>query len=96
MTSPENPSLKNDHECPICGGMRIGSGAEVDGKEGLRGGNRIPIDEKLYAPLDNYVCLSCGYVESYIADRGILNRIARQWERVIPAPNDELPGAESS
>jgi len=88
MSSAKIVSLKNDHECPTCGSKAIHSGAEITDKEGLRGANRIPIDEKQYVALDNYVCLSCGYVESYIGDRGILNRIERQWQRVIPDVDD--------
>lgn len=83
------PSLKSDHECPICGSKAVQSGAEVEDKEGLRGGNRIPIDDKQYIALDNYVCCSCGYVESYIANRGILNRIERQWVRVKPSDDED-------
>lgn len=75
-------SLRYDSICPVCASERIKSGAKVEGKEGLRGGNRIPIDAVTQIALDRYVCVYCGYVESYIADRGILNRIARMWARV--------------
>jgi predicted nucleic-acid-binding Zn-ribbon protein len=78
----KQPSLKNDNICPICASRSIKSGAKVEGKEGLRGGNRIPIDAVTHVALDNYVCVHCGYVESYIADRGILNRIAKLWAKV--------------
>ncbi len=94
MSESQSLSLKNDQECPICGSKAIHSGAAVEDKEGLRGANRIPVDARQYVALDNYVCLSCGYVESYIADRGLLNRIERHWPRVIPA-DDELSDAES-
>jgi hypothetical protein len=70
--------------CPQCGSECIRSGAGIDGKEGLRGGNRIPITILLHIALDNYICVDCGYVESYIHDRGILNRIAREWPKVQP------------
>jgi hypothetical protein len=35
-----------------------------------------------YATLDNYLCLDCGYLESYISDRAALNRIEKQWPKV--------------
>ncbi len=32
-----------------------------------------------YARLDDYVCTSCGYVESYIADKAKLEDIKQLW-----------------
>jgi hypothetical protein len=81
------PSLK-EGICPQCGSERVRSGAAIEGKEGLRGGNRIPINAVIYVALDNYVCVDCGYVESYISDRSILNRIAKEWARVEPKDSD--------
>jgi len=75
-------SLRFDGVCPQCGSDRIHSGDRVPGKEGDRGANRIPIDAVQHIALDNYVCLDCGYVESYIGDRGTLNRIERTWPQV--------------
>jgi predicted nucleic-acid-binding Zn-ribbon protein len=80
--------LKND-VCPQCGSEQIRSGAIIDGKEGLRGGNRIPINAVIHAALDNYVCVDCGYVESYINDRNMLNRIANEWSKVEPQQDAE-------
>ena len=73
-----------DSVCPQCGSQHIRSGAEVEDKAGLRGANRIPINGLTHVALDNYVCADCGYVESYINDRSILNRIARKWPKVEP------------
>lgn len=78
------PSLKVHGICPICGSDHIKSGADVADKSGLRGANRIPITTTLAIPLDNYICLACGYVESYITDRSALNRIALTWPKVLP------------
>jgi hypothetical protein len=75
-------SLKADGLCPRCSSDRIASGAEAKDKEGQRGSNRIPLDALHYATLDNYLCLDCGYLESYISDRGALNRIAKDWPKV--------------
>ena len=82
-------SLKMDGLCPQCSSSRIHSGAEIHGKEGLRGGNRIPLEALHYASLDNYVCLDCGYLESYISDRGALNRIEKQGPKVNPKGESE-------
>ena len=76
-------SLK-DGICLLCGSEQIRSGATVEGKEGLHGGNRIPINAVITVALDNYVCVECGYVESYISDRGILKRIANEWSKIEP------------
>jgi hypothetical protein len=54
----------------------------VPEKDGDRGANRIPINATFHVPLDNYICEACGYVESFINDRAVLNRIAREWPRV--------------
>lgn len=81
-------SLKEDAVCLRCGSQNIKSGATIDGKEGLYGGNRIPIDSKIYAELDNYVCVDCGYTESYIDNRGILNRIEKLWRKVDPGKDE--------
>ena len=77
-------SLKDDAVCPRCQSTRIRSGATIADKDGLRGSNRLPIDDRISVALDNYMCLDCGYSESYISDRGILNRITRQWHKVTP------------
>jgi hypothetical protein len=36
------------------------------------------------APLDNYVCVACGYVESYVGDATKLQKIVENWPRVQP------------
>jgi hypothetical protein len=81
-------SLK-DGICPVCGSKHVKSGADVPDKAGDGGGNRIPINAVFAAPLDNFVCVDCGYMESYILDRAILNRIAREWERVQNKQTDK-------
>lgn len=72
--------------CPRCGGTDVRSGAHIPGKEGLRGSNRLPLSHTRHVPIDNYVCPQCGYTESYIQDRNVLNRIASEWQRV---PRDD-------
>jgi len=45
-------------------------------------GNTIPIDFKNSVALDNYVCVTCGYVESYISNPDALKRIDEEWPDV--------------
>ncbi|GAB5492464.1 MAG: hypothetical protein Phog2KO_26790 [Phototrophicaceae bacterium] len=80
--SDKSLSLKDNGICQCCGATGIKSGAKIEGKEGLRGSNRLPIDSKISVELDNYVCVTCGYTESYINNRSILNRIEKQWQKV--------------
>ena len=86
--SKKQASIKDDALCPRCSSSNVKSGAKIEGKEGLRGSNRLPIDNKISVELDNYVCLDCGYTETYIGDRGILNRIERYWQKVEPKKDD--------
>lgn len=75
--------------CPQCGSERVRSGRRIPGKEGDYGANRIPVTATIAVPLDNYICLDCGYVESYILDRTALNLIEQVWPRVRPKRPDE-------
>lgn len=82
-------------QCPKCGSYEIYSGAEIHQKEGRDGANTIPVGG-LYGvqiPLDNFVCLSCGYVESYISDIRGLQNIRAKWRPInevqeYPAEDD--------
>lgn len=78
----DKPDSLKEGVCPICGATQVKSGADVPEKDGLRGSNRLPINAVFAAPLDNFVCLECGYLESYILDRRILDRIQREWVKV--------------
>jgi hypothetical protein len=33
-------------------------------------------------PVEDYVCTTCGYFESYITDRGKLDEVGQKWEQV--------------
>lgn len=68
--------------CPNCGSDRIYSGINAPMKQGTHDSNAIPITLWDSAPLDNYVCVDCGFVESYIGDRRLLEIIARKWPHV--------------
>ncbi len=75
-------------KCPKCGRGNVRSGVGVWPKGGVLGGNAIPLGGMLGppAPLDNYVCLDCGYVERYITNRSALDKIRAKWPKV-PARN---------
>ena len=74
-------------QCPKCGSFDVYSGAYVPNKSGGGyGNNTIPVSGGLFdrnVALDNYVCVNCGYVESYISDEEQLQRIAKKWPRVV-------------
>lgn len=63
--------------CPKCGNATVHSGRNVPVKNSS--GNMIPIDFKHSVALDNYVCVSCGYIESYISNPEALKRIDEEW-----------------
>lgn len=71
--------------CIKCGHGTVYSGRDVSVKSSI--GNTIPINFRDHAPLDNYVCTTCGYVEHYISNRYMLNRIERQWQKVTSEEN---------
>ena len=71
--------------CPKCGSEEVYSGANVPKNMSGYGINGIPIKGPwlpIYASLDNYVCIQCGFVESYISDRQKLGEIVKHWSRV--------------
>jgi predicted nucleic-acid-binding Zn-ribbon protein len=73
--------MKNG-QCPKCGSKEVYSGADIPLKSGPFTSNTIPISLTSMAALDNYVCVDCGLVESYIADSSKLEEIAKNWGKV--------------
>jgi predicted nucleic-acid-binding Zn-ribbon protein len=69
--------------CPKCQSKEVYSGAKVSPKSGWNNSNTIPVSGLRTAALDNYVCGSCGYVESYIARDKDLAVIRKKWEVVF-------------
>jgi hypothetical protein len=45
------------------------------------GAGVIPITPSMMAETVRHVCVDCGYVESYVADRYKLRKIAEEWPR---------------
>lgn len=68
--------------CTKCKSQNIYVGSKVKIKGGAYGSNSIPITALSIAPLDNYVCVDCGYVESYVTDAEKLKKIADKWPKV--------------
>lgn len=81
--------MKNG-QCPRCGAKEVYSGADIPLKSGPFAGNAIPISLTSMAALDNYVCVTCGLVESYIADPVKLKEISKSWEKMTPEPGCEV------
>ncbi|MBL0714225.1 MAG: hypothetical protein JJV98_11040 [Desulfosarcina sp.] len=78
--------------CPKCGSSKVYSGTEVFPKSGPFTCNAIPISLTALAPLDNYVCVDCGYVESYISTPEDLETVRRKW----PQPGKAQTSSETS
>lgn len=70
--------------CPKCGSKNIYSGADLMLKGGPFGSNTVPISLTSMAAKDNYVCVDCGLVESYVSEADKLKEIARKWTPVNP------------
>lgn len=71
--------------CPKCSSDEVYSGADIPLKKGPFASNSIPVSLASVAARDNYVCLRCGYVESYISEADRLAEIAKKWVRVKAA-----------
>jgi len=68
--------------CPKCSSHEVFSGAGIALKKGPFGSNSIPIGLTSIAALDNFVCVECGYVESYVNDPKKLAEISRKWDKI--------------
>lgn len=84
----EYMKMKNG-QCPRCGAKEIYSGADIPLKSGPFGSNAIPISLTSMAALDNYICVSCGLVESYIEDPAKLEDVADRWKKIAPDNGSE-------
>jgi predicted nucleic-acid-binding Zn-ribbon protein len=68
--------------CPKCKSGNVYSGATVPLKKGPFGSNAIPVSLTSIAALDNYVCIECGYTESYVSESEKLSEISKKWSKV--------------
>lgn len=77
--------------CPKCDSKNVYCGTNIFPKSGPFGSNSIPVSLTSIAALDNYVCVDCGYVESYV-EEDKLEEIARKWQKAAAsAPPEEEP-----
>ena len=77
--------MKNG-QCSKCNSLTVYSGANLPLKGGINCINCIPLTggfQPQYAALDNYVCVNCGYVESYLSEPEDLLFIAKNWPLAI-------------
>ena len=86
--------MKNGR-CPKCDSSQVFSGADVFPKSGPFTCNAIPISLTALAPLDNYVCLDCGYVESYISTAEDLETVRRKWPLASEITDTATTAADS-
>lgn len=71
--------MKTGH-CPKCGSTDVRVGHAIQGTYGI---GLIPINMFTRVKVDRYVCMYCGYIESYIADQEDLRKVAENWTPVI-------------
>lgn len=69
--------------CPKCKSESVYCGDKIPLKSGPFGSNSIPVNILSIAPLDNYVCSECGYMESYISGADKLKEIAKSWRLAV-------------
>ena len=68
--------------CPKCGSTGVHDGSAVPFKKGAYAQYAVKVSFASSAALDRYVCVDCGYVESYVGHRAKLDRIAAEWPEV--------------
>lgn len=83
--------MKNGN-CPKCGSGEVYSGVDLVLKGGPFASNSIPVSLTSLAPIDNYVCVTCGYVERYISEKSKLKEIAKKWDKAVSEKSDEPSG----
>ena len=67
--------------CPKCGSDEVHLGEKRKGAYRI---GMIPLGGTFGRdmPRDFYICVECGYIESYISERDNLDRIAKKWPRI--------------
>lgn len=65
--------------CPKCGSTDVRVGHGIRGPYGI---GSIPLSWFSSIKVDRYVCMYCGYVETYVADQDGLRNVAENWPPV--------------
>ena len=71
-----------DGQCPKCGAQAV---YRFDGGSPAAPLNAVRLSRAPrvnFAPVDTYVCVNCGYLESYVAHAEKLSYIADHWAQV--------------
>lgn len=71
-------------QCPKCGSNKVHSGMDIREKEKIA----LHTGEGVFGPLhklDQYVCINCGYVETYLHGVKGLDYVAQHWPLVSQA-----------
>jgi len=71
-----------DGICPRCKSTQVYSSANMRNR--TENSSTIPLSLLRSIPLENYVCINCGYVESYVSDQEMLYRVKDIWNKVPP------------
>ncbi|HUS16554.1 MAG TPA: hypothetical protein VM536_16280 [Chloroflexia bacterium] len=82
-------------ECPKCGAAAI---YRLPGGSTASPINALRISRMGVAPLDTYVCVSCGYTEQYVVEGEKRSAIADHWQQVGPQDQDgptSTPGGDA-
>lgn len=82
-TTKNRFSMKNG-TCSKCGLQNVYSSGEVIGKHGTHTAPHIPLGGTWGGAiaLEHYICVDCGYVESYVSNHIALRQITERWTRV--------------
>ena len=71
-----------DGLCPKCGSATVY--AKENGLGGLRGVRVRIANGTSEKQVVAYVCVTCGYSETYVADRATIEAIRRDWTPIRP------------
>lgn len=80
-----------DGVCPKCGSREVYANLTLANKRGANDSNTIPINMLQSVALDHFVCVTCGYVESYLTDVIDRRKIAESWNRIGQRQPMEMP-----
>ena len=75
--------MKNG-KCPKCNSTDIRTRCGDQGTFDMTIPRKVPVGKMSYALVQDYVCISCGYLESFIACRESLQAIVEKWDAVMP------------
>lgn len=78
-----------DGICPKCGSTEVYDDT-FKGRlmRGYRDG--LALDGFASVPIINYVCVDCGYSESYVQHKNDAERIKNKWNRTSKRKNDDM------